>query len=72
MSTSPSPRDLTTGAQRREELVSQVLDSLETIEELSTEQQLAILGEAQAVLTGVLNNDADLSQLSIPGVATRP
>lgn len=72
MSTLPSPRDLSTGAQRREELVAHVLDSLDNIEELTTGQQLTVLGEAQTVLSGVLNNDADLSQLSIPGVPTRP
>ena len=73
MSTGPTPRDSAPQAVRRQELVAQVMESLERVDELPTADRIAMLSQAQATLSAVLNNDSDLSQLSIPGVhETRP
>lgn len=71
MMSTPTPHDMRTGIQRRQELVSQVMDSLTGIEELSSAEQCAVLDETQQVLSGVLNNEAGLSQAGIPGLAHR-
>lgn len=65
----PSPRDLTSNLQRRQELVKQAMERLEGVHALPTDQQLSLLSDAQAVLSGVLNNDSELSQLGIPGIS---
>lgn len=67
----PTPRAMQTGIQRRQDLVSQTMESLAGIEELTSADQCAVLGEAQQVLHGVLNNEAGLSQVSLPGVPTQ-
>lgn len=69
MTVSPTPRSAAPADVRRTELVGEVMASLESLEDLPLEEQSTKLTEAQSVLQAVLNNDADVAQLGIPGVA---
>lgn len=69
MTEGPTPRSAAPSDVRRTELVAETLAGLETLDDLPLPEQTARLAEAQAVLQAVLNNDADVAQLGIPGVA---
>lgn len=67
----PTPLDAAPAVLRRQQLVADAMASLEGLEELSMAEQFARLQEAQTVLSGVLQNSTELSQLGIPGVTGR-
>ncbi|WP_458993644.1 hypothetical protein [Tessaracoccus sp. G1721] len=54
---------------KRTALVHATMAGLEGLEDLPLGEQIALLGEAQTVLAGVLNNDPGLNQPGIPGVS---
>lgn len=62
-----TPRDAAPGVVKRQQLVSHAMDHVEEIEDLPLEEQLIRLGQAQELLSGVLQG-SDVSQLGIPGV----
>lgn len=70
--TQPTPLDAAPAVQRRQLLVADAMAGLDDLDELSVPDQFARLQEAATVLSGVLQNSGDLSQLGIPGVAARP
>lgn len=65
---SATPRDAAPSVVRRQEIVQQVLDSLDGVAEVPVGEQVDRLSEAQSVLAAVLNNDSDISQMGIPGI----
>lgn len=69
---SPTPRDAVPNTQRRQELVEQVLDSLDGVDALPTSARTAALNQAQSTLSAILNNTGDVAQMSIPGVHDGP
>ncbi|MBB1484955.1 hypothetical protein H5392_13920 [Tessaracoccus sp. MC1865] len=69
MSEGATPRSAAPAEVRRVELVGEVMAGLESLDDLPFEEQTAKLTEAQSVLQAVLNNDPNLTQLGIPGVA---
>lgn len=69
MTASPTPRQAAPAETRRVELVGEVMAGLDNVDGLPLAEQGAKLAEAEAVLRAVLNNDPNLSQLGIPGVA---
>lgn len=62
-----TPADAAPQTVQRTRLVAEAMESLEGIEERSVDEQLALLSEAQELLSGVLHN-ADVAQLRIPGL----
>jgi hypothetical protein len=62
-----TPMDAAPSVVKRQQLVAQAMESLEGVEELPVEEQLARLSQVQELLSGVLNN-TDVTQLGIPGV----
>lgn len=62
-----TPLDAAPTVVKRQQLVAQAMESLEGVEQAPVEEQLVRLGQVQELLSGVLNN-ADVSQLGIPGV----
>lgn len=62
-----SPMDAAPVVEQRKRLVSQAMDHLAGLEHLPLEDQLLRLGQVQELLGAVLD-DADVSQLGIPGV----
>ncbi|MHA6511471.1 hypothetical protein [Tessaracoccus sp. Z1128] len=68
MTASPSPHHFVAPHVRRMALVEEVMAGLEGLDDLPLDEQTARLGEAQAILAGVLNNDPGVVQPGIPGV----
>ena len=66
--TAPSPADSAPSDVRRTALVHATMAGLEGLEDLPLGEQITLLGEAQSVLAGVLNNDPGLRQPGIPGM----
>lgn len=63
-----TPRDAAPSVVRRQEIVTQVLESLEGLVEVPVGEQVDRLSEAQSVLAAVLNNESDISHMGIPGI----
>jgi len=66
--TVPTPRSAAPGDLRRQELVAELVASLDGVEDLPLPEQTARLTEAQRILAGVLSNDPMITQLGLPGV----
>lgn len=64
----PTPRSAAPSDVRRLQLVDEVLSGLDGVESASLDEQVERLGDAQAVLSGILNNDPGVVQPGIPGV----
>ncbi|MDU7360108.1 MAG: hypothetical protein E7L00_02725 [Propionibacteriaceae bacterium] len=62
-----TPVDAAPQTVQRTRLVAEAMESLEGTEDRSVDEQLALLSEAQELLSGVLHN-ADAAQLRIPGL----
>ncbi len=67
--TVPTPRSAAPNDVRRHQIVEEVLAGLEDLDDAPLDEQAERLGEAQALLAAVLNNDPGLGQRGIPGVA---
>lgn len=63
-----TPRDAAPTVARRQEVVAQVLETLDGIEELPVGEQVDRLSQAQSTLSAVLNNQTGIPQMGIPGI----
>ena len=64
----PTPRSAAPGGLRRQELVAELMTSLEATQDLPLAEETSRLTEAQRILAGVLSNDPLITQLGLPGV----
>lgn len=67
----PTPSSAAPAGIRRQQVVHEVMASVEGIAELSVADQLQRFDEAQQVLAAVLQKSSDIPQPGIPGVAPR-